>query len=157
MSPKELEELKRQLTELIELGFIQPSTSPYASPVLLVPKPNGSWRLCVDYRALNMATIKSKYPLPRLDDLFTQLQGAKYFSKLDFTSGYWQIEMAPEDIHKTAFTTRYGLFEWTVMPFGLTSAPSTFQRAMNSLFHDLLDQGVVVYLDDVLIYAKTRA
>jgi len=156
MNPKELEELKRQLTELIELGFIQPSTSPYASPVILVPKPNGTWRLCVDYRALNMATVKSKYPLPRLDDLFHQLHGAKYFSKLDFKSGYWQIAMAPEDVYKTAFTTRYGLFEWAVMPFGLTSTPSTFQRAMNSLFHDLLDQGLVVYLDDVLIYAKTR-
>lgn len=155
MSPRDLEELKRQLTELVEMGFIRPSSSAFASPVLLVPKPNGTWRLCVDYRALNLATVKSKYPLPRLDDLFHQLHGARYFSKLDFTSGYWQIEMEPSDVHKTAFTTRYGLFEWLVMPFGLTAAPSTFQRAMNSLFHDLLDQGVVVYLDDVLIYAKT--
>ena len=155
MSPQELEELKRQLTELVDKGFIRPSTSPFASPVLLVPKPNGTWRLCVDYRALNLATVKSKYPLPRLEDLFHQLHGAKYFSKLDFTSGYWQIAMDPSDVHKTAFTTRYGLFEWLVMPFGLTSAPSTFQRAMHALFHDLLDQGVVVYLDDVLVYAET--
>ena len=155
MSTVQLDELKKQLTELMDNGFIQPSSSSYAAPVLLVPKPNGSWRFCVDYRALNLATVKSRYPLPRIDDLFQQLQGAKYFSKMDFTSGYWQIAVAPEDIHKTAFTTRYGLFEWTVMPMGLTSAPSTFQRAMNILFHDLLDKGVVVYLDDVLIYAKT--
>ena len=155
MSTVELQELKKQLTELIELGFIQPSSSPFASPVLLVPKPNGTWRLCVDYRALNMGTIKSMYPLPRIDDLFQQLHGAKFFSKLDFTSGYWQIEVDPADRHKTAFTTRYGLFEWRVMPMGLTSAPGTFQRAMNHLFHDLLDKGVVVYLDDVLIYSRT--
>lgn len=155
MSATELQELKRQINELLDMGFIQPSSSPFASPVLLVPKPNGTWRLCVDYRALNMGTVKNRYPLPRIDDLFQQLHGAQYFSKLDFTSGYWQIEMAPEDVQKTAFTTRYGLFEWRVMPFGLTSAPSTFQRAMHHLFHDLLDKGVVVYLDDVLIYSST--
>jgi len=156
MSADQLQELKSQLTELIDLGFIRPSTSHFASPVLLVPKPNGKWRFCIDYRALNLGTIKDRYPLPRMDDLFQQVQGAQFFSKLDFVSGYHQLEMVPEDIHKTAFITRYGLFEWVVMPMGLSSAPSTFQRAMNSLFHDLLDSGVVVYLDDVLIYARTR-
>lgn len=153
MSALELQEIKKQLAELVDLGFVRPSTSSFSSPVLLVKKPDGSFRMCVDYRSVNAATHKNSYPLPRVDELFEQLTGAQYFSKLDLHSGYWQIEVDEADRHKTAFITRYGLYEWNVMPFGLSGAPATFQRAMNDLFRDLLDKGVVVYLDDVLIYA----
>jgi len=153
MSAPELQEVQKQLTELVDLGFVRPSSSAFASPVLLVKKHDGSWRMCVDYRGVNAATQKNSYPLPKIDELFEQLAGAKCFSKLDLHSGYWQIEVDEADRHKTAFITRYGLYEWNVMPFGLSGAPSTFQRAMHDVFRDLLDKGVVVYLDDVLIYA----
>lgn len=155
MSPLELEELKRQLVELIEKGYIQPSKSPYGAPVLFVPKKNGKLRFCVDYRALNKITVKNRYPLPRIDELLDRLQGAQYFSKLDLQSGYHQIRIAPEDVPKTAFRTRYGHYEWKVLPFGLTNAPATFQGLMNDILRPYLDDFVVVYLDDICIYSKT--
>lgn len=155
MSPLELEEVKRQLTQLLEMDFVQPSKSPYGAPILFVRKKNGKLRMCIDYRALNKITVKNRYPLPRIDELLDQLQGAKYFSKLDLQSGYWQIRIAEEDIPKTAFRTRYGHFEWKVLPFGLTNAPATFQALMNNILRPYLDRFVVVYLDDILIYSKT--
>jgi len=153
MSVPELQEVQKQLSDLVDLGFVRPSSSSFASPVLLVKKADGSWRMCVDYRAVNAATSKNSYPLPRVDELFEQLAGAQYFTKMDLHSGYWQIEVEEVDRHKTAFITRYGLYEWNVMPFGLSGAPATFQRAMHDVFRDLLDKGVVIYLDDVLIYS----
>jgi len=155
MSPLELAEVKKQLTELIEMEFIQPSKAPYGAPILFVRKKNGKLRMCVDYRALNKITVKNRYPLPRIDDLMDQLHGATVFSKLDLQSGYWQIRIAEKDVPKTAFRTRYGHFEWRVMPFGLTNAPATFQALMNRILQPYLDRFVVVYLDDILIYSKT--
>eukprot|EP00879_Flechtneria_rotunda_P001398 GHRR01001550.1.p1 GENE.GHRR01001550.1~~GHRR01001550.1.p1 ORF type:complete len:633 (+),score=44.76 GHRR01001550.1:1745-3643(+) len=155
MSPLELAEVKRQLADLIEMGFIQPSKSPYGAPILFVRKKNGKLRMCVDFRALNKVTVKNRYPLPRIDELLDQLHGATIFSKLDLQSGYWQIRIAEEDIPKTAFRTRYGHFEWKVLPFGLTNAPATFQALMNNVLGPYLDKFVVVYLDDILIYSQT--
>lgn len=155
MSPLELAEVKRQLTDLIDMGFIQPSKSPYGAPILFVPKKNGKLRMCIDYRALNKITVKNRYPLPRIDELMDQLHGATMFSKLDLQSGYWQIRIAEQDVPKTAFRTRYGHFEWKVMPFGLTNAPATFQHLMNKILQPYLDKFVVVYLDDILIFSKT--
>lgn len=155
MSDAELDELKKQLSELLDKGFIKPSTSPYAAPVLFVKKKDGTLRMCVDYRALNKVTVKNRYPLPRTEELLDQLRGAKVFSKLDLRSGYWQVPIAEGDVEKTAFRTRYGHFEFTVMPFGLTNAPATFMGMMNQLLRPYLDQFVVVYLDDILVYSKT--
>ena len=155
MSPTELDELKKQLDDLIAKGLIRPSKSSYGAPVLLTKKKDGGWRFCVDYRALNAITVKNKYPLPRIDELFDRLQGAKYFSKIDLRSGYWQIKVWPGDVHKTAFRTRYGSFEWLVLPMGLTNAPATFMHLMNQIFRAFLDQFVIVFLDDILIYSRT--
>ncbi|KAJ9522563.1 hypothetical protein QJQ45_008332 [Haematococcus lacustris] len=155
VSSGELAELKQQIGDLFDKGFIRPSTSPYASGVLLVRKKDGSFRMCIDYRPLNRLTIKNKYPLRRVDTLLHQLHGAQVFSKLDLPQGYHQIRVAPEDIHKTAFRTRYGHFEFTVLPFGLCNAPATFQRLMNDILHDLLDDCVLVYLVDILIFSRT--
>jgi hypothetical protein len=157
MSPPELDELKRQLIDLIEHGFIRPSKSPYGAPVLFVKKKDGSMRMCVDYRALNKITIKNKYPLPRVDELFDRLRGAQYFSKIDLRSGYHQVKIADEDVHKTAFRTRYGHYEFLVLPFGLTNAPATFMHMMQLLFKDQLDDFVIVFLDDILIFSKNYA
>lgn len=156
MSTKELDELKKQLNELIENGFIQPSKSSYAAPVLFVKKKDGTIRMCIDYRALNKITIKNKYPLPRTDELFDRLQGATWFSKIDLRSGYHQVRIHPDDVHKTAFSTRYGLFEFLVLPFGLTNAPATFMHLMQDVFRPMLDESVIVFLDDILIYSKTK-
>lgn len=156
MSGPELLELRKMLSDLLEKGWISPSSSPYASPVLFVKKADGSLRMCVDYRQLNRYTTPNRYPLPSIDCLFEQLSGAQYFSKIDLFSGYHQIAIAEADRVKTAFITRYGLYQYNVMPFGLSGAPGTFSRLMMEIFRPLVDRGVVVYLDDVLIYSRTR-
>jgi hypothetical protein len=156
MPPKELAELKTQLQELLDKGYICPSSSPWGCPALFVKKKDGSLRLCVDYRPLNAVTIKNKYPLPHIDVLFDQLAGAKVFSKIDLRSGYHQIKIRPCDIPKTAFSTRYGLYEYLVMSFGLTNAPAYFMYLMNSVFMTELDKFVVVFIDDILIYSKNE-
>jgi hypothetical protein len=156
MPPNELAELKIQLQDLLDKGFIHPSASPCGCPALFVKKKDNSLRLCVDYRPLNAVTIKNKYPLPRIDILFDQLAGAKVFSKIDLRSGYHQIKIKPCDIPKTAFLTRYGLYEYLVISFGLTNAPAYFMYLMNSVFMLELDKFVVVFIDDILIYSKTK-
>jgi hypothetical protein len=156
MPPVELAELKKQLQELLDKGFIRPSTSPWGCPALFVKKKDESLRLCVDYRLLNAVTIKNKYPLPRIDVLFDQLVGAKVFSKIDIRSGYHQIKIRTSDIPKTAFSTRYGLYEYLVMSFGLTNAPAYFMYLMYSVFMPELDKFVVVFIDDILVYSKNE-
>jgi RNase H-like domain found in reverse transcriptase/Reverse transcriptase (RNA-dependent DNA polymerase)/Integrase zinc binding domain/Retroviral aspartyl protease/Chromo (CHRromatin Organisation MOdifier) domain len=155
LSATELDELKKQLTELEAAGFIRPSKSPFGAPILFVKKKDGTMRMCIDYRALNRITIKNSYPLPRVDELFDRLQGARYFSKIDLRSGYHQIRIAPEDVPKTAFRTRYGHYEFLVLPFGLTNAPATFMHLMHQALRPLLDECALVFLDDILIYSKT--
>jgi hypothetical protein len=157
MSIEELKELKKQLTELQEAGYIRPSSSPWGAPVLFVQKKDGSQRMCVDYRSLNDVTVKNKYPLPRIEDLFDQMRGARVFSKIDLRSGYHQMKIRPSDIPKTAFFTRYGLYEFTVMSFGLTNAPAYFMNLMNKVFMEYLDRFVVVFIDDILIYSKSES
>ena len=156
MGSEELAELKKQLEEQLRKGFIRPSASPWGSPVLFVAKRDGTIRLCIDYRSLNEVTIKNKYPLPKIEDLFDQLSGAKVFSKIDLRSGYYQLKIRPQDIPKTAFVTRYGLYECTVMSFGLTNAPAYFMYLMNKVFMEYLDKFVVVFIDDILVFSKTE-
>jgi hypothetical protein len=156
MPQNELAELKIQLQDLLDKGYIRPSASPWGCPALFFKKKDNSLRLCVDYRPLNAVTIKNKYPLPRIDILFDQLAGAKVFSKIDLRSGYHQIKIKPCDILKMAFSTRYGLYEYLVMSFGLTNAPAYFMYLMNSVFMPELDKFVVVFIDDILIYSKTK-
>ena len=154
LSPKEKAEVERQVKDLLARGLIRPSQSPYGSPVLFVQKKDGSLRMCVDYRALNHITAKDKYPLPRIDDLLDKLKGAKVFSSVDLQSGYHQIRIADEDVQKTAFKTHEGLYEFLVLPFGLTNAPAAFQREMKAVFDHL--NYVLVYLDDILIFSRSH-
>ncbi|GKD52005.1 putative reverse transcriptase domain-containing protein [Tanacetum coccineum] len=156
LAPSELEELSGQLKELQDKGFIRPSSSPWGAPVLFVKKKDGSFRMCIDYRELNKLTVKNRYPLPRIDDLFDQLQGSQFFSKIDLRLGYHQLRVHEDDIPKTAFRTRYGHFEFTVMPFGLTNAPAIFMDLMNKVCRPYLDKFVIVFIDDILIYSKTQ-
>jgi hypothetical protein len=156
MPPNEMAELKIQLQDLLEKGFIRPSSSPWGCPTIFVKKKDQTLRMCVDYRPLHEVTIKNKYPLPWIDILFNQLTGARVFSKIDLRWGYHQIRIRLEDIHKTAFTTWYGFFEYLVMSFGLTNSPAHFSYLMNSVFMPELDKFVVVFIDDILIYSKTE-
>lgn len=156
MNPKELEELKKQLEDMLQKGLIRPSASPWGSPVIFVDKRDGTTRLCVDYRKLNDVTIKNKYPLPKIEDLFDQMNGARVFSKIDLRTGYHQLKVRETDISKTAFITCYGLYEYTVMSFGLTNAPAYFMNLMNKVFMDYLDKFVVEFIDDILIYSKSE-
>ena len=155
MAPAELKELKLQLEELLEKGYIRPSTSPWGAPILFVKKKDGTLRLCIDCRELNKIIVKNRYLLPRIDDLFDQLRGAGTFSKINLQSGYQQLRIKDEDIPKTAFRTRYGHYEFVVMPFGLTNAPAAFMDFMNRVFKPYLDKFVVVFIDDILIYSRT--
>jgi hypothetical protein len=156
MPPNELAELKTQLQDLLEKGFIWPSSSPWGCPAIFVKNKDQTLRMCVDYRPLNELTIKNKYPLPRIDLLFDKLVGAKIFSKIDLRSGYHQIMVRPKDIPKMAFTTRYGLYEYLVMSFGLINAPVHFTYLMNSMFMPELDKFVVVFINDLRIYSKSK-
>ncbi len=155
LSPAELEEVKRQVADLLKKGFIEPSNSPYGAPILFVQKKDGSLRMVVDYRALNKITIKNKYPLPRIEDLFDSLLGAKYFSSLDLQSGYHQIRIAPEDVPKTAFRTPIGSYQFKVLCFGLTNSPAVFSKAMYDIFKDYIGKFVCIYLDDILIFSES--
>ncbi|KAI3773509.1 hypothetical protein L1987_48039 [Smallanthus sonchifolius] len=157
LAPKEMQELKKQLLELLDKGFIQPSSSPWGAPILFVRKKDGTMRMCIDYRDLNKVTIKNRYPLPRIDDLFDQLQGATYFSKIDMRSGYHQVKVTPGDVPETAFRTRSGHYEFLVMPFGHTNAPAIFMDLMNRVCKPYLDKLVIVFIDDILIYSKNQA
>ncbi|GJR55755.1 putative reverse transcriptase domain-containing protein [Tanacetum coccineum] len=156
LAPSELEELSGQLKELQDKGFIRPSSSPWGAPVLFVKKKDGSFRMFIGYRELNKFTVKNRYPLPRIDDLFDQLQGSQFFSKIDLRSGYHQLRVHEDDISKTAFRTRYGHFEFTVMPFGLTNAPAIFIDLMNRVCRPYLDKFMIVIINDILIYSKTQ-
>nr|GFB36528.1 putative reverse transcriptase domain, aspartic peptidase domain protein [Tanacetum cinerariifolium] len=156
MAPIELKELKDQLQELLERGFIRPSVSPWGAPIIFMKKKDGSMRLCIDYRELNKITIRNHYPLPRIDDLFDQLQGAMHFSKIDLRSGYHQLRVKEQHISKTAFRTRYGHYEFLVIPFGLTNAPAVFMDLMNRVFHEFLDKFVIVFIDDILVFSKSK-
>ncbi|GJZ13764.1 putative reverse transcriptase domain-containing protein [Tanacetum coccineum] len=156
LAPSEMQELSDQLQELSDRGFIRPSTSPWGAPVLFVKKKDGSFRMCIDYRELNKLTVKNRYPLPRIDDLFDQLQGLSVYSKIDLRSGYHQLRVRDEDIPKTAFRTIYEHYELQVMPFGLTNAPVVFMDLMNRVCKPYLDKFVIVFIDDILIYSRNK-
>jgi hypothetical protein len=156
MSTSWLQELKMQLKELLDLGLIRPSVSPWGAPVFFfIQKKDGSWRPCIDYRQLNKATIENQYSLLRTDDLFDQMKGVTMLSKIDLRSGYHQLRIKEDDIPKTAFKTRFGHYEFTVLPFGLTNAPGVFMSLMNGVFREYLDKFVQVFIDDILIYSRT--
>ncbi|GJV34092.1 putative reverse transcriptase domain-containing protein [Tanacetum coccineum] len=156
LTPAEMQELSTQLQEIFDRGFIRRSSSPWGAPILFVKKKDGSFRMCIDYRELNKLTVKNRYPLPRIDDLFDQLQGSRVYSKIDLRSGYHQLRVREEDISNTAFRTRYGHYEFQVMPFGLTNAPTIFMDLMNRVCKPYLDRFVIVFIDDILIYSKSR-
>ena len=155
LSPAETQTQREEVLKMLAAGVIVPSNSPWTSPVVLVNKKDGSKRFCVDYRKLNDVTQKDVYPLPRTEKVLDELGKAQWFSKLDLKSGYWQIVVDPADRQKTAFITRDGLFEFIVVPFGLTAAPTTFQRLMDTVLKGVLWKNVLVYLDDIIIYSKS--
>ena len=156
IAPHKLPAIRAEIQEMLEKGVIVPSKSPFSSPIVMVPRKDGTNRMCIDYRKLNEITVKDAYPLPRIGQTIDALQGAGFFSSLDLANGYWQVPVAREDRHKTAFCTPDGgLFEFVKMPFGLTNAPATFQRLMNNIFAADLFQHVLTFLDDVLTYSKT--
>ncbi|GJX00078.1 putative reverse transcriptase domain-containing protein [Tanacetum coccineum] len=156
LAPSEMKELSDQLQELSDKGFIRPSSLHWGAPVLFVKKKDGSFRMCIDYRELNKLTVKNRYLLPRIDDLFNQLQRSSVYSKIDLRSGYHQLRVREEDIPKTAFRTRYGHYEFQVMPFGLTNAPAVFMDLMNRVCKPFLDKFMIVFIDDILIYSKNK-
>jgi hypothetical protein len=156
MTTLELAELKEHIEELLEKGFIRPISSAWGAPTIFIPKKDGTQRLCVDYHALNEVTIKNKYPLPRIDDLFDQLHGACVFFNVDLRSGYHQLKVQECDILKTAFVSRYGMYEFTVILFILTNAPAYFMYTMNKIFMEYLDKFVVVFINDILIYSRSK-
>ena len=156
MAPVELQELRVQLQEQLDKGFIRPSTSPWGAPILFAKKKDKTLQLCINYRQLNRVTSKNRYPLPRIDDLFDQLRGARVYSKIDLCTRYHQLRVREIDILKTVFRTRYGHFEFTVMPFGLTNAPAAFTDLMRRVFQPYLDHFFVVFVDDILIYSQSE-
>ena len=156
MASIRLQELRVQLQELLDKGFIRPSTSPWGAPVLFAKKKGKTLRLCIDYRQLNRVTIKNRYPLPRIDDLFDQLRGARVYSKIDLHTGYYQLRVRETDIPKAAFRASHVHFEFTVKPFGLTNAPAAFMDLMHRVFQPYLDQFVIVFMDDILIYSQSE-
>ncbi|GJX84119.1 putative reverse transcriptase domain-containing protein [Tanacetum coccineum] len=156
LAPSELQELSTQLQELSNKGFIRPSSSPWGAPVLFVKKKYGSFQMCIDYRELNKLTVKNRYPLPKIDDLFDQLQGSRVYSKIDLRSGYHQLRVQEEYIPKTAFRTRYSHYKFQVMPFGLTNTPTVFMDLMNRVCKLYLDKFMIVFIDDILIYSESK-
>nr|GEX37014.1 putative reverse transcriptase domain-containing protein [Tanacetum cinerariifolium] len=156
LAPSEMKELAKQLQEVLDKGFIRPSSSLWGAPVLFVKKKDGSFRMCIDYRELNKLTIKNRYPLPRIDDVFDQLQGSSVYSKIDLRSGYHQLRVREKDIPIMAFRTRYGQYEFQVMPFGLTNVPTLFMDLINRVCRLFLDKYVIVFIDDILIYSKNK-
>nr|GEZ12768.1 putative reverse transcriptase domain-containing protein [Tanacetum cinerariifolium] len=156
LAPSKMKELAEQLQELTDKGFIRTSSSPWGASILFVKKKDGSFQMCIDYRELNKLIVKNRYPLPRIDDIFDQLQGSSIYSKIHLRSGYHQLRVREEDIPKTTFRTRYGHYEFQVMPFGLTNAPAVFMGLMNRVCKPYLDKFVIVFIDDILIYSKSK-